>query len=124
MAGDKLSAKEAALIAQARAGLEQKPGVPPGAPATAPVAPVAKRGAPGAGVEGAAPAAAIEDVATGGAAPARSLDPAERIALLMAAARAETERRRKQHKMFYLWVPVAVISVTGLWTLLWMSQKL
>ena len=110
MTGDKLSAKEAALIAQARGELKMKPGVQPGAMATAPVAPVAKREVPAAGVEAAAPA--------------RSLDPAEHIALLMAAARAETERRRQQHKMFYLWVPVAVISVTGLWTLLWMWQKL
>ena len=124
MAGDKLSAKEAALIAQARGELKTKPTVQPGAMATASVAPVAKRAAPAAGVEGAAPAAASQALASGDAAPARSLDPAEHIALLMAAARAETERRRQQHKMYYLWVPVAVISVTGLWTLLWMWQKL
>ncbi len=124
MAGDKLSAKEAALIAQARGELEKKPGVTPGALATAPAAPVAKRVAPEAGGEGAAPAATSQVLASGDAAPARSLDPAERIALLMAAARAETERQRQQHKMFYLWVPVAVISVTGMWTLLWMWQKL
>jgi hypothetical protein len=143
VADNKLSAKEAALIAQARAELEKKSTVQAGAAATTPVAraaphrpnpPVARaeaagtlaraeRAAPAATIEPVAPAA-IEPVAPDGATPKISLDPAERVAALMAAARAETERQRRRHKMRWLWAPVAVMSVTVLWTLLRMWQKL
>jgi hypothetical protein len=47
-----------------------------------------------------------------------------RAAALIAQARAETERLRRRHKMLYVWVPFAFMSVTGLWTLLWMWLKL
>jgi len=143
VADHKLSAKEAALIAQARAELEKKSAVQAGTAATAPVAraaphgsnpPVARadataaiarveRATPAATIEPAAPAA-VKPVAPDGATPKTRLDPAERVAALMAAARAETERQRRRHKTLYLWVPVAVMSVTALWTLLRMWHKL
>jgi hypothetical protein len=51
-------------------------------------------------------------------------DAAERAALLMAAARAETGRNRRRQKMFYVWVPFAFMAAAGMWTLLWMWNKL
>ena len=138
MAGNKLSAREAALIAQARAELEKKSSAQAGAPATVPVAkqdtpaasprpdpPAGRVGqtAPAAAPDPVAPAA-IEPVAPQCAKPAPGLDSAVRMAALMATARAESERRRQRQKMLYLWVPIAVMSVTGLWTLLWMWHKL
>jgi len=54
---------------------------------------------------------------------APSLDPAERVAALMAAARAETERRHQRLRKYYLWPPVAVIALTAMWALFWMLFK-
>ena len=51
-------------------------------------------------------------------------DHEERIAALMAAARTETERLRRRQRRLYVWLPVAFMSVAGLWTLLWMWHKL
>lgn len=102
MAGNKLSAKEAALIAAARAALRQPPAVPADAPAAAP--PVRAEPKPAA-----APAA---------------LDPEERLAALMAAARAENARVRVRQRKLFVWFPVAFSSVAGLWTLLWMWHRL
>lgn len=106
MAADKLSAKEAALIAQARAGLAQQP-APAAAPASAAPAPQA----PSAGMP-ASPG------------PAANAGPAERIAALMAAARAEHERERARLRKFYVWVPLTFASVLGLWTLAWLWSKI
>jgi hypothetical protein len=89
MPSKNLSAREAALIAQARAGQPQKVSAPAQA---APAAPGA--------------------------------DAAERAALLLAAARAETGRNRRRQIMLYVWVPFAFMAVTGMWTLLWMWNKL
>ena len=97
MAADKLSAREAALIAQSRAEL--------GKTAAAPAA--EQPSAPGT-VERAAPAA----------------DPEQRIAALMAAARAESERLRQRRHRLYVWVPTAFTSLVGLWALLWMWHRL
>ncbi|MFA5916481.1 MAG: hypothetical protein WC830_23295 [Burkholderiales bacterium] len=103
MSEDKLSAREAALIAQARAALQKK--TPPSAPpARSEAAPVS-----------AAPA---------DASPASSADPAQRIAALMAAARAESERTRQRQRKLYVWAPLAFMSVLGLWTLLWLWHRL
>jgi hypothetical protein len=89
MASKEFSAREAALIAQARAARPQNISAPTqGAPAV-----------PGA-------------------------DAAERAALLMAAARAETGRNRRRRKVFYVWVPFAFMAAAGMWTLLWMWNKL
>ena len=91
MADKPLSAREAALLAQAsRLALAQ----------TDPVEPAAA------------------------AVPAPGSDAAARIAALMEAARAETERNRRRQKMLYVWVPFAFMAVSGLWTLLWMWNKL
>ena len=111
MPADKLSAKEAALIAQARAQLGKAPAH---APAAAQVA-RAKRMLPAEAVEN--PAFEAPE-----SAPARG--PEERLAALMAAARAESARRRERQRRLYLWAPVAFISVVGFWTLLWLWQKL
>ena len=124
------------MIAQARAELGKTPAA--GAPATAPLARVERTPATAA-IEAVAPAAiepvapaaiepvapaAIEPVAPDGATPAPMLDPAERVAALFAAARAETERLRRRQRQFYVWAPVAVMAVAGLWTLVWMWLKL
>ena len=92
MADDKLSAREAALIAQARVALGQTPAA---GPAAAP--------SPGA---------------------AASADPAQRMAALMDAARAEHARERARLRKFYVWVPLALLSVLGLWTLAWLWTKI
>ena len=42
----------------------------------------------------------------------------------MAAARAETERLRRRQRQLYVWVPVALMSVIGVWTLLWTWHSL
>jgi len=104
-----ISAKEAALIAQARAEQQEKSDVLPGARAAAP----AVKPSDPAAVEAVAPVA-----------PAPLLDPAERAAALIAAARAETERRRQRQRRLYVWFPVAFICVASLCTLLWMWHRL
>ena len=116
------------MIAQARAELGRTPAA--GAPATAPLARVERTPATAA-IEAVAPAAiepvapaAIEPVAPDGATLAPTLDPAERVAALFAAARAETERLHRRQRQFYVWAPVAVMAVAGLWTLVWMWLKL
>ncbi len=128
MPDNKLSAKEAALIAQVRAELKQEAAVPAKARAAAPLARAAPTTA--AAIERAAPAAiaavapgAIEPAAPAGARPAPILDPAERVAALMAAARAETERLRLRRRQFYVWAPFAFICAVGLWTLFWVWHR-
>jgi len=118
VAGDKLSAKEAALIAQVR----EQFGLPPAAGVkvqpTAQVARV-KRSLPAAAT-GPVARSAAEARAPEGATPGPALDPAERVAALIASARAESERRRTRQRKLYLWAPVVIVSVAALWTLLWM----
>jgi hypothetical protein len=53
-----------------------------------------------------------------------AVDAAERIAALMAAARAETERLRRRQRRLYVWAPIAFMSVIVLWTLLSMWHRL
>ena len=129
MAADKLSAKEAALIAQAREQLGLPPAAGAKAQSAAPVARV-ERALPAAAIDRAAPAA-LEPLApesAGNAAPDAGnsakpgpvLDAAERVAALMAAARAESERLRQRRRKLYRWAPVAFLAILGLWTLLWM----
>ena len=114
MADNKRSQREAALIAQARASLGQARAAP-GAPA--------KPNAAAAAIDPAAPGA-VEPAAIADASPAPAADHAERITALMAAARAESERRLRRQRQLYVWAPVAFISVLGLWTLLWLWHKL
>ncbi|MBE0612505.1 MAG: hypothetical protein IH604_02440 [Burkholderiales bacterium] len=111
MAADKLSAKEAELIAQARAqfGKATAPGQVPAAARVAQAKPGPR-------------AAPLENPARN--APASERSPAERLDALMAAARAESERERERQRRLYLWVPVAFVFVLGLWTLLWMWTRL
>jgi hypothetical protein len=115
---NKLSEKEAALIAQARAELKKRSG----AQATASVARVKRTLAPAAS-EAAAPGA-MERAAPAGARPAASPDAAERVATLMAATRAENERQRRRQRQIYLWTPLAFMCVVGMWALIWMWRRL
>jgi len=127
MADNKLSAREAALIAQARAELEKRPAARADVAASVPVEPVRAAAAIGsAAPEAVDPVApdAIKRLGPSGATPAPNVDPAERVAALMAAARAETERLRRRQRQLYVWVPVAFMSVIGLWTLLWTWHSL
>jgi len=128
---DKLSAKEAALLAQARVELGKISSIDADRAAAPPDSQAAQRDmavrAPGRSVDGAhgaAPVAragpVIQIVTLGGAARAPATDPARRAAALMAAARAETERLRRRRRRLYVWVPLAFMSAAGLWTLLWM----
>ncbi len=126
MPNDKLPAKEAALLAQARAELAKNPRAHAHA-AAAPGSQAAQRdtapraaGGSIAGANGTAPAGVIQIVTLGGAARAPATDPARRAAALMAAARAESERKRLRWRRLYVWVPLAFMSAVGLWTLLWM----
>ncbi len=110
MAENKLSAREAALIAQARAQLAKTAAPPqevqPAQPAA--IRPVAKDEH-----ERSVPAPAVP-----------APDAAERIAALMQAARAESERQRQRRRKLYVWTPLAFITVLGLWTLLWLWHRL
>jgi hypothetical protein len=107
MSDNKLSAREAALLAQARAELGRKSAQQPAAAADA-----------------AAPSDAVDDPALNRATPAPVADPVERIAALLAAARAESEGRRQLQRRMYVWAPVAFVSVIGLSTLLWLWHRL
>src|SRR5487761_2102312 len=120
MSENKLSAREAALIAQVRAELELKSAQRPAAAAAPPRAGPAP--APAAGA--AASPDAVDDPALNGATPTPVADPAERIAVLLAAARAESEGRRQRQRRLYVWAPVAFVSVIGLSTLLWLWHRL
>ena len=104
MADDKLSAREAALIAQARAEAQQRPAARADAAAVA--------------------ASARTEAPAPPAAPAANSDPAERIAALMEIARAESERLRRKQRQLYVWAPVAFMSVLGLWALAWLWHML
>ena len=110
MAENKLSAREAALLAQARDEVRKH----------------AAAGAPTARAEAAAPAVPSLPAATGASvAPQPAVaDPAGRLAALMEAARAESARLRVRQRKLYVWAPVAFIALLGLWTLLWMWQRL
>lgn len=119
---NKLSAREAALIAQAREELKKRSGVQADAQATASVARVKRTLAPAA-IEAAAPGA-IERAAPTGAKAGPGLDAAERVAALMAATRADNERQRRRQRQLYLWTPLAFMCAVGLWTLIWMWNRL
>jgi len=109
MAGDKLSVKEAALIAAARAQVAHKPGT------AAPLAPP---------TVDATPRPAELNAAAANPPPATHTDPAERVAALMAAARAETERLRTRQRKLYVLAPLGLFCVLSLCVLLWMWQRL
>ena len=120
MAGDKLSAREAALIAQVRAELGGAPAAPQNAqagaqPGRANRAPPPKRPA-------AAAPLSVEPAVQAGE--TTTADPAKRVAALIAAARAESEQLRRRQRRRYVWAPLAFMCVLGLWALLWMWQKL
>jgi len=137
---NKPSAREAALIALARAELGKNPGVhadpagpPPGSPAAQRDMAQRSPGGPIAGSAGAAPvrlaertasAGVIQVVTLGGKSPAPATDPAQRAAALMALARAENELNRRRRRQLYVWVPLAFVSAIGLWMLLWMWLRL
>ena len=123
MPDDKLSAKEAALIAAARAALTKKPQAQasvaparretvaaPSAPSPAHVAPRAET----------ARFAAPETPAPATVAPA---DAATLIDALMAAERAETERKRRKLRLTFFWIPIAIAALAGIWILAWMWMK-
>jgi len=114
VSADKLSAREAALIAQARAQMGKTPPAQADPSATVQVA----------RVEGTVPAAPNPDLAPENARSAPGADPAERLAALMAAARADSERQRERQRRLFLWVPLAFICLAGLWALVWMWQRL
>lgn len=128
MPDNRLSAREAALIAQAKADLANRPATPAGAQPAAAAAAAAANIAPGRNISAIEAAAAdtADRVARDGAArnappvatAAPALDPAERATALLAAARAETADLRQRQRRLHLWVPVALLSVLGLWLLL------
>src|SRR6266446_10358105 len=88
MEKEKLSAREAALIAEAR-----------------------KEGAAATGAPQAAPAATRQPEAPDGPKPS----PAERLAQLMAEEHAETERRKKKMRRYRIVIPAAILAVFALW---------
>ena len=87
---EKLSAKEAALLAAARREARALTGAAP-APAAAPAKP--------------RPAAPEKPQPS----------PAERIAQIMAAERAETERRKKRLRHYGIIFPTAIVAMATLW---------
>ncbi len=117
MADKGMSAKEAALIAQARAEVQKSAAVraEPASSRASAARPQGQVLQPPEPSEAASPVEA--------AIPAPPADAADRIALLMAAARAETERVRRRQKMLYVWAPFAFIAIIGTSTLLWIWNK-
>ena len=110
MPKEKLSAREAALIAAARAALEEKP--------------------PGAGqaarskLEPAAPAAPPQPSQSVAASAAPGLAPVERASALMLAARAEGERKRRRLRRTAVGIPLGIFSAAAVWVLFWMWTHL
>jgi hypothetical protein len=94
MEKEKLSAREAALIASARREAEARKG-------SAPAAATPHAAAP------AAPQQAAQDKPS----------PAERLAQLMAEEHAETERRKKKMRRHGIIIPAAIIGIFALWVL-------
>ncbi len=94
MEKEKLSAREAALVAAARREAEAR-----------------KEGAATTGAPQAAPAATGQPEAPDGPKPS----PAERLAQLMAEERAETERRKKKMRRYGIVIPAAILAVFALW---------
>jgi hypothetical protein len=93
MEKEKLSAREAALIAEARREAQaRKAGAPP---AQAPQAPPAAR----------QPQAPDKPKPS----------PADRLAQLMAEEHAETERRKKKMRRYGIVIPAAILAVFTLW---------
>ena len=100
---EKLSDKEAALLAAARRDAEARR-----AGSSAPAV-QAVRAAP------ASPRPAEQEKA--------KLSPAERLALLMAEERAETERRKKKMRRYGIMVPAATVAIFALWVLRSSSRR-
>jgi hypothetical protein len=129
---DKLSAREAALLAQARAELGRNSKVHAHSAAPLPGGQAAQRdtapqpdGRSSAGAHPAAPTGSLIQIVTlGGATRAPATDPARRAAAVMAAARAETERLRRRRRRLHVWVPLAFMSAIGLWILLQVWHRL
>src|SRR6266849_5376980 len=93
MEKEKLSAREAALIAEARREAEAR-----------------KEGAAATGAPQAAPAATRPE-----APDEPKPSPAERLAQLMAEEHAETERRNKKMRRYGIAIPAAILAVFALW---------
>jgi len=93
---EKLSAREAALIALARREAEARKG-------SAPPAAIPRATAP-AGTQ----ASAQEKP---------KASPAERLARLMAEEHAETERRKKKMRRYGIIIPAAIVGIFALWVL-------
>ena len=100
MEKEKFSAREAALIAQARREAEARKG---GAPA----------------VPQAAPRAARQPEAPDKPKPSA----AERLAQLMAEEHAETERRKKKMRRYGIVIPAAIVAIFALWVLRASSRR-
>lgn len=98
MEKEKLSAREAALIASARHETEARKGPAPAA--------ATPRAAP-------QPAAQEKPKAS----------PAERLAQLMAEERAENERRKKKMRRYGIIIPAAIIGIFALWVLSARSRR-
>ena len=94
MENKKLSAREAALIAQARRESEARKAGPPAAarPVSAP-----------------APQPPLQEK--------RRETPEERLARLMAEEHAETERRKRKMRRYGIFIPGAIIALFALWVL-------
>ncbi len=93
MEKEKLSAREAALVAQAHREAEARKGPAPAAVTSHAAAPAAPQ-------------------------PAKpKASPAERLARLMAEERAETERWKKKMRRYGIIVPAAIIGIFALWAL-------
>ena len=102
MEKEKLSVREAALIAEARSEAEAR-----------------KEGAAATGAPQAAPAATRQPEAPDGPKPS----PAERLAQLMAEERAETARRKKKMRRYGLIGSAAILAAFALWLMRVFSRR-
>jgi hypothetical protein len=98
MEKERLSAREATLIASARREAEARKGSARAAPNPHAAAPAAPQEKPNA-------------------------SPAERLARLMAEERAETERRKKKMRRYGIIIPAAIIGIFALWVLSARSRR-
>jgi hypothetical protein len=113
MASEKLSRREAELVAQARQEAEaRKAGMPlPANPAVAHPAGAGPNPTP------ATTPRSVHDPAPQSTPEKRTATPQERLARLMAEERAESERRKRKMRRYGIVIPAAIVALFTLWLL-------
>jgi hypothetical protein len=115
---DKLSDREAALIAAARREAEARKGT-----AAPPRAAAAPQPAPAPQQTKAIPPAAIRPAVASPVAEKPKPSAAERMAQLMAEERAENEERKRKIRRYGITIPSVIIAIAALWVLFVLRRR-